>query len=46
VLFYVGLGLTVLYSLRLVSLLSSPLGQGLQYSSSGSLPLLVSVPLL
>jgi len=46
VLFYAGLGLTLLYSLRLVTLLATSNGHGLSYSCSGRLPLPVSAPLL
>jgi len=46
VLFYAGIGLTALYSLRLVSLLSSPVGHFHQGTCSGSLPLAVAFPLV
>jgi len=44
VLFYAGLGLTLLYSLRLVFVLASPDCHFQVFSSSGSLPLAVAFP--
>lgn len=46
ILFYAGLGLTTLYSLRLFSLLASHQLQGVQLSCSCRLPLPVAAPLL
>ena len=45
-LFYAGIGLTALYSLRLVFLLASPVGHFHQRTCSDSLPLAVAFPLL
>jgi len=46
VLFYVGLGLTFMYSLRLIAVLASPVGHFQGFSCSGSLPLVVAFPMI